>query len=377
MRLMKFAAFGVVALAALATLAACREGLGGSIWAVRFPDRVEGAINLPDGVFPGVGAGGFGGSVYVDVTIEGNAIVGIDVTAHGETPAFAASVFDHLIPMILAVQSADVDAVAGATETSRAFIAAVADAIGLPDGVFPGIGAGGFGGDIFVNVAIEGNEIVGIEVTAHNETPAFAASVFSHLAPTIIAVQSVNVDIVAGATDTSSGFIAAVSDALMRAATGGASPGAPAPPAPTPVAVAPQAPEPTPEPVATPQAPEPAAQPDSEPAAPAPAAVAAAPAAPEPAPAPATRFTAGIYNAFAFGYYGDIHVAVTFAADAIEAIAVTSHEETPMFANMAFGIMIPAMLAAQSYDVDIVASATYTSEALREAVRLAIEQASN
>jgi len=351
MRLMKFAAFGVVALAALATLAACREGLGGSIWAVRFPDRVEGAINLPDGVFPGVGAGGFGGSVYVDVTIEGNAIVGIDVTAHSETPAFAASVFDHLLPMILAVQSADVDAVAGATETSRAFIAAVADAISLPDGVFPGVGAGGFGGDIFVNVAIEGSEIVGIEVTAHNETPAFAASVFSHLAPTIIAVQSVNVDIVAGATDTSSGFIAAVSDALMSAATGGASPGVP--PATTPVAVAPQAPEPTPEPVATPQAPEPAA------------------------PAPATRFTAGIYNAFAFGYYGDIHVAVTFTVDAIEAIAVTSHEETPMFANMAFGVMIPAMLAAQSYDVDIVASATYTSEALREAVRLAIEQASN
>jgi uncharacterized protein with FMN-binding domain len=95
-------------------------------------------------------------------------------------------------------------------------------------------------------------------------------------------------------------------------------------------------------------------------------------------PAAAASFRPGSYNAVGSGGHGgDISVTVVFDASSMVSITVASHSETPAFANMAFAQLIPAMIAAQTHDVDILAGATYTSTALREAVRRAIEQASN
>ena len=88
-------------IAVVMAMAACRGDLSTSIWAARAGTgavQAVGQIDLPDGVYSGVGTGGFGGDLYVDVTIRGNAITEITVTAHSETPAFAASVFSALIP---------------------------------------------------------------------------------------------------------------------------------------------------------------------------------------------------------------------------------------------------------------------------------------
>ena len=235
-----------LALAAALVLAACTGDLSTSIWAAAPLEQAEGAIGLPDGVFSGVGTGGFGGDIYVDVTIQDNSIAAITVTAHSESPLFAGPVFNQVIPEIMARQSTGVDVIAGATETFKALVAAIEDALvsggadlaalregpapaaigpaadGAPaalggpftPGTFEGIGTGGYYGDIHVDVTFDETRILAIEVTYSSETPLFANMVFGTLIPLILQVQTYDVDIVAGATYTSDAFLNAIMDAV-------------------------------------------------------------------------------------------------------------------------------------------------------------------
>ena len=72
---------------------------------------------------------------------------------------------------------------------------------------------------------------------------------------------------------------------------------------------------------------------------------------------------------------GYMTVAVTFSDDAIVDIQVLEHTETPNIGTLAIERVIPAMLEAQSAEVDGVTGATITSDALKDAVRQAISQA--
>ena len=331
MKQMKFLALSVIA---LALASGCvRGGLPNSIWAPLPLVQLVGDIDLPDGVFSGVGVG-FGGNVYANVTIADRAIVNIEVTSHNETPAFAASVFGSLIPEIMARQATGVDATAGATETASALINAVEDALvtagadlaALRAGpALPGLrsfiagtyhaSAQGYYGPVSVALTFDSTRILSITVTAHYDTPMFANMAFTPMIPAMIAAQDYAVDIVAGATYSASGLRNAVQIAISRAEAG--------------IFAAPH---------------------DG-------------------------LDNVRMYSGVGEGYYEDIWVAVILDGNTIIAIDVTEHHDTPMFANMAFSSMIPAMMATQSYNVDIVAGATYTSNAVREAVREALEQA--
>lgn len=92
----------------------------------------------------------------------------------------------------------------------------------------------------------------------------------------------------------------------------------------------------------------------------------------------AEAFTPGTYSAKAKGNNPnvDVEVAVTFDADKITDIKVTKHEETPGLGDKAFEKVIPAILAAQSTEVDGMTGATMSSNALKEAVAACIAQAS-
>jgi uncharacterized protein with FMN-binding domain len=204
-------------------------------------------LSFTPGVYDGVGTGGMGGDIYVGVTVSENAILGIEVTAQNETPGLGDSIFDHMIPLMLARQSADVDAVAGVTTTSKAFIAAVADALAkaastggasaqaqtvviptgpfsFTPGVYSGVGTGGFHGNIYVSVSVSEDGILGVEVTAQEETPDIGGAIIGDLVSSTLARQGLNFDAVAGATFTSKAFIAAVADALNQAIVGDAAP---------------------------------------------------------------------------------------------------------------------------------------------------------
>lgn len=194
----------------------------------------------------------------------------------------------------------------------------------LTPGVYHGVGRDGWSGDIYVEVEVdETGRIVRIDVTDHSETPNFADPAFAAMTAAMLAGQTSGVDLHVGATVTAIAFIEAVEDALipdagvsleeLRAGGGDA---------------------------------------------------------PEPG-----NFTPGSFIGVGLdGWSGDIHVEVTFSETAILSIEVVHHSETPGFAYPAFDAMIPAMIAAQTSNVDIHVGATVTAHTLIDAVADAIAQ---
>lgn len=94
-------------------------------------------------------------------------------------------------------------------------LAACGLAEGIAGGVYEGVGQGK-GGDIKVEVTLKDAEIADIKVIEHGETPGFADALQT-LSAQMISTNQVNVDIVSGATLSSKGIIAAVTDALSKA----------------------------------------------------------------------------------------------------------------------------------------------------------------
>lgn len=82
----------------------------------------------------------------------------------------------------------------------------------------------------------------------------------------------------------------------------------------------------------------------------------------------------GIYQGTARGHNGNIVVQVTIADDQISDVAILEHNETQ---NQAFLVLdiLPQIVETQSTDVDIIAGATVTGEALLEAVDQALAEA--
>lgn len=71
-------------------------------------------------------------------------------------------------------------------------------------------------GTIYVDVVIENNVITHIEIIEHNETPGFSKAMVL-LADDIIAKNSLDVDLISGATKTSKSFIEAIKETLREA----------------------------------------------------------------------------------------------------------------------------------------------------------------
>ncbi len=89
------------------------------------------AENVPElaaNEYIGVGKG-FGGDIKVKVTMNGDQIAKIEVLEHAETPGICEKAFNSLPEAIAAAQSTEVDAVAGATYSSKGLIEAVNDAL--------------------------------------------------------------------------------------------------------------------------------------------------------------------------------------------------------------------------------------------------------
>jgi len=88
------------------------------------------------------------------------------------------------------------------------------------------------------------------------------------------------------------------------------------------------------------------------------------------------KYTAGTYTASGKGMGGDVTVSVTVDSDKITAIEVTEHDETPGISDPAIADIPNKIIEAQSTEIDGVAGATMTSNAIKEAVNSALEEAS-
>ena len=206
----------------------------------------KGTIDLKDGTYKG-SANGYGGKVTVNVTVSKKTMTAIDiVSAPGETDSFfsrAKGVIDEM----LTAQSTDVDVVSGATYSSNGIIGAVKNALygtestnataasansnaggsapsvskvkesgNWKDGTYTGSGKG-FGGNISVKVTIKDRKISSINVTSASGETASYFSKAKGIIPKMISKQTTNVDVASGATYSSNGIIKAVRNALSKA----------------------------------------------------------------------------------------------------------------------------------------------------------------
>jgi uncharacterized protein with FMN-binding domain len=85
--------------------------------------------------------------------------------------------------------------------------------------------------------------------------------------------------------------------------------------------------------------------------------------------------TAASYDPATSGPNGNLTVQVTFRGNRITAIQVTQYTDTPAFMNMVVQSLIPAIIQAQSTNVDSVAGATYSSNGVKQAVNEAMNSA--
>lgn len=86
-------------------------------------------------------------------------------------------------------------------------------------------------------------------------------------------------------------------------------------------------------------------------------------------------YKAGVYETTATGIGGDIVFHVTFSKDAITSIEAVTEHETEGVGSRALDNVIPAIIKAQSTDVDGWSGATVTSTAIKDGVNAAIEAA--
>lgn len=89
----------------------------------------------------------------------------------------------------------------------------------------------------------------------------------------------------------------------------------------------------------------------------------------------ADLYTAGVYEAVGQGLGGEVPVSVTFSDSAILSVEIGENAETAGIGTMAIEALPEAIIAAQSVEVDSVAGATVTSQAILEAVQSCINQA--
>ena len=325
-----------------------------------------------DGEYEGRGTG-FSGTVTVKVTVaEGKIAEIVVLDAADEDPWFKNA--KALLGNIVEAQSTNVEAVSGATYSSKGIIEAVRDALdkaaggegtfdaakattaakatskagasrtvskisepaAYKDGTYTG-SATGFGGRLSVRVTVSDGRISTIDVTSHNETSSYyskAKKVLSRM----ISAQSTNVDTVSGATYSSVGLINAVRNALSKA--GGGASGV----------------QDTYETIPTVT--------DME----------------RETNAPLETIDEkegwrdGTYTGTAEGFVDDIVVEVVVEGGRITSIKVTSQDETPEFYEKAV-TLIDQMLSGQTTNVDAVSGATYSSEGIIGAVRAALKDA--
>ena len=83
---------------------------------------------VPDGVYEGIGRG-YRGPIRVQVHIEGGSIAEIDIIASVEESSVGGAAMLELLDLAIAYNTTDLDAISGATGSSRGFLEALENAI--------------------------------------------------------------------------------------------------------------------------------------------------------------------------------------------------------------------------------------------------------
>ncbi|MBR1893386.1 MAG: FAD-dependent oxidoreductase [Lachnospiraceae bacterium] len=185
---------------------------------------------------------GFAGEVSATITVAGGKITDVKIEGKDETPDKGGAAIEELQPKILEAQSAEVDAVTGATITSDAVKKAVSAAleqaksgeaadstasagpaaVTYTAGTYTGTGDG-YNGPVEVSVTFGDDKIENIEVTSSHETEHVGSPVFDIMIPQMIEANGTGVDAISGATFSSRALKTAVNAAAEEAKVSDAS----------------------------------------------------------------------------------------------------------------------------------------------------------
>jgi RnfABCDGE-type electron transport complex G subunit len=202
--------------------------------------RCEDASGKFIGVVGKVKAKGYGGEISYDLAVnDAGDIIGIRISSHNESPGIGDVITkpafqDRVIGLNFAdpiSPGVDVDTVSGATVSSSGMINSIRrvmnvigenflgmevekaeiDLAKVADGTYT---ARGFASDITVEVVVSGGKITSLEVVSYGDTPGICDNAVKEMPGRILKAQSLEVDVVSGASMTSQGIINAVFDAL-------------------------------------------------------------------------------------------------------------------------------------------------------------------
>ena len=190
---------------------------------------------LTDGEYTAEGKG-IGGKVPVTVTVEGGKVAEVTVGDNSETQGIGSKAIEQLPEAIVAANGTEgVDAVSGATVTSKAIFTAVDEALeqakggaaesdeateaeGYTDGEYTAEGKG-IGGKVPVTVTVKDGKVSEVTVGDNSETQGIGSKAIEQLPAKIVEANGLEgVDAVSGATVTSKAIFTAVEDCLKQAA---------------------------------------------------------------------------------------------------------------------------------------------------------------
>ncbi len=280
-------------------------------------------------------AKGFASDVTVSVTLDDtNTVTGIRIDASGETAGFGQRTMEdadyqaQFIGKTLPLQDGDVDVLSGATFTSNAVVEAVNAALEAPATEYETLvgTAKGFGGDVTVTLSMDGDTIAAISIDASSETPGFGqrtmeeADYQAQFIGKTLPVEGV--DALSGATITSTAVVEAVNSAVKAEADAASEPAAQA----------------------------------------------------EETAAPAVEATGTPVTGTAKGFASDVTVTATVDDGVITSITIDANGETAGFGQRTMedadyqAQFIGKTLPLKDGDVDVLSGATFTSNAVVEAL---------
>jgi len=288
-------------------------------------DDVAVEEEVEDGTYTGTG-NGYGGPIEVEVTVDGGEITDVAVLEHSESPDISDPAIEEIPQAIVNNNSTDVDVASGATASSEGIMEAVNNALPetsseeaasttYEDGTHTGTAEGAHG-PVEVEVTVVDSEITDVTVLNHNETEDIADPAIEEVTQAIVDNNSTDVDVTSGATVTSNAIMAAVDDAVAGTDNE-----------------------------------------DSE------------------EEAIATSYEDGTYQGTADGHNDPIELEVTVENGEISDVTIIEHSETEDIADPAIEEVPQAIVDNNATDVDVASGATVTSEAIMEAVELALENA--
>ena len=188
------------------------------------------AATLKDGEYK-ASSKGIGGDVPVTVTVKDGKIAKVEVGENSETQGIGSKAIEQLPDAIVKANGTEgVDAVSGASVTSKAIFTAVDDCLNqakggtdaaaattMADGEYKA-SAKGIGGDVPVTVTVKDGKIAKVEVGENSETQGIGSKAIEQLPDAIVKANGTEgVDAVSGASVTSKAIFDAVNDCMDQA----------------------------------------------------------------------------------------------------------------------------------------------------------------